>query len=217
MTTTTDDQKLNTYTYATFMETNEEEQESWYTFIRYQGNEANLKHLEEQINTVEWALEPEEGLSALTLELGYLVSENTAKEMTKVDLNSQMFHRKFDGIMKRVDLNFKSLKNESKRKREKINDKNMEKALDVVGYGSIDDYLTDEDVDEEDLVTSDENEDENENEDVESGNTTDSDNSTDSDTVKRKPTKKIPVSLQDKPRAVRKAQSKARARAEKKT
>jgi hypothetical protein len=139
------------FTYATFMETSEEEAESWYTFIRWEGNEEELQHLEKQLDSVDWLLDPGDNLSAFTLELGYLVSEATAKEMTKVDLNSQSFHRKFDGKMSRIELNLKDIKQERKKNRDNVNMDNIEKAMDKLSNGAIDQFLTDEDIDEEDL------------------------------------------------------------------
>ena len=122
------------------METNEEESESWYYFIRKDGNEENLEYLQKQLEKVDWYVY--NGLSTFDLELNYPVSAQTAKEMTKVDLNHKSFHRKFDGELKKIDLGFKA---GSKNK------KKMKQAFDVLGYGRIEDYIDQEDVDQEDL------------------------------------------------------------------
>ena len=119
--------------YAILMETNGEEFESWYYFIKIEGNEENLKHLQEQLEQVEWYVLDE--LSTFDLELDYPVSAITAKEMTKVDLNATSFHRKFDGRLQRIDLDFKS-KDGTETK--------MCKTFDILGYGSIDDFISDE-------------------------------------------------------------------------
>lgn len=146
------------YTYATLMEVNDEESEAWYYFIRYEGNEEALAHLRSQIETVDWILE--EGLSTFDLELDYLVSEMTAKEMTILILNSYAQHRKFDGVLKKIDLNLKPLrtantegmtklekkkeKKKVKKKNEKIHYKNMVEVYEKIGLGSIAEFFESE-------------------------------------------------------------------------
>jgi hypothetical protein len=127
--------------YAILQETNGEECQSWYYFIKWNGNEENLRDLETQLEDVEWYILDE--LSTFDLEIQYLVSERTAKEMTKVDLNSEGFHRKFDGTLRKVDLKFKKKYSDEKK---------MLKAFDILGHGQIEDYIGDEDIDPEDLV-----------------------------------------------------------------
>lgn len=137
------------YTYAILQETSGEESESWYYFIRYQGNEEALLHLEKQLDSVEWYIIDD--LSTFDLERQYLVSEKTAKEMTKVDLNAHSFHRKFDGTLKMIDLGFKDRQS---------NERKMTKAFDKLGYGQIEEYISDEDIDPEDLQSHSESEEE---------------------------------------------------------
>lgn len=131
--------------YAILMETNGEEYESWYYFIKVKGNEDNLKHLQHQFDKVEWYILDD--LSTFDLELEKYVSAKTAKEMTKVDLNSNSFHRKFDGTLKKIDFDFK---------KKDGNETKICKIFDVLGYGQIDEYISDEDIDDEYLVTDDE-------------------------------------------------------------
>jgi hypothetical protein len=126
------------------METSGEEHESWYYFIKYEGNEENLKHLQEQLETVEWYIIDD--LSTFDLELDFLVSAQTAKEMTKVDMNYVSFHKKFDGVLKKIDLDFK---------KKDGNETKICKTFDILGYGKIEDFIDDEDLDEEDLVSDD--------------------------------------------------------------
>lgn len=129
--------------YAILMETSGEESESWYSFIRVNGNEDNLKFLQEQLEKVEWYILDD--LSTFDLDMDHFVSAQTAKELTKVDLNHTSFHRKFDGILKRIDFRFKKkMGNETKIC--VVNDK--------INFGKIEDYIDDEDLDEEDLVSS---------------------------------------------------------------
>lgn len=127
--------------YAILMETNGKEYESWYYFIRVEGNEEALKHLQKQLESVEWTILDD--LSTFDLELEHYVSARTAKEMTKVDLNATSFHRKFDGKLDMIHLGFKDKDDDETR---------MCKAFDHLSYGQIEDYIDDEDLDEEDLV-----------------------------------------------------------------
>lgn len=161
--------------YAILMETNGEEFESWYYFIKYNGNEENLKHLQKQLESVEWYLSDEDeeinDLSAFDLELDNLVSEKTAKEMTKVDLNSCYPHRKFDGTLQRIDLGFKKRHSDEKK---------MEKAFDILGYGLIEDFIDQEDCDEEDCSSASESSEESEEE-----------SSEESEEDEKKPKKKV--------------------------
>jgi hypothetical protein len=129
--------------YAILMETNGEEYESWYYFIRYDGNEENLKHLDNQLSKVDWEII--EDLSTFDLELDFLVSAQTAKEMTKIDLNAYSYHRKFDGKLKKIDFDFK---------KKDGNETKICKVFDMLSFGQIDEYISDEDIDEEDLTSS---------------------------------------------------------------
>jgi hypothetical protein len=129
------------YKYVVLMETSGEECESWYYCIRYEGNEENLKHLHEQLESVNWYILDD--LSTFDLDMEHFISEKTAKELTKLELNHHSFHRKFNGILDKVDLNL--------RKKDKT-EKKMVKVFDILGYGQIEDYIDDEDLDEEDLT-----------------------------------------------------------------
>lgn len=150
--------------YATFMETNADEHESWYTFIKYNGNEDNLNYLKKQIESIDWHCELEEDMySAFDLDMDALVSENTAKQMTKLNLNAFTMHRKFDGSLDRITLNIKSIPDDLKqKKKDLINDENIRKANRILSYGKIcqfisdEDYSGEEDNEEEDLDTNDE-------------------------------------------------------------
>lgn len=135
--------------YVALMETNGKECESWYYFIKYEGNEENLKHLWDQLESVDWYVLDD--LSVFDLDLDHFVSAKTAKEMTKLELNSYAFHRKFDGVLQRIDLGFK--------KKDKT-DKKIGKAFDLLSYGQIEDYIDEEDLDSEDLTENESDEDE---------------------------------------------------------
>jgi hypothetical protein len=127
--------------YVALMETNGKECESWYYFIKYEGNEENLKHLWDQLESVQWYVLDD--LSVFDLDIEHFVSAQTAKEMTKLELNSYSFHRKFDGVLQRIDLGFK---------RKDKTEKKMGKAFDLLSYGQIEDYIDEEDIDYEDLT-----------------------------------------------------------------
>ena len=160
------------YNYATFLETNIEEHESWYTFIRYEGNEENIEYLRSQIDTIDWHCETEEDMySAFDIDTDNLVSEYTAKEMTKLNLNAFCDHRKFDGVLECITLNIKNIPEDLKQKKKDIiNDENIKKVNRILSYGKISQFLTDEDysgededysgeeesIDEDELSTSDE-------------------------------------------------------------
>ena len=130
------------YHYAVLMETNGKEYESWYYFIRYEGNEEALQHLSKQIESVDFYVLDE--LSTFDLDLEHLVSEKTAKEMTKLELNAYMFHRKFDGKLEMIDIGLK--------KKDK-NDKKIVRFFEKLGIGRVDDYVDGEDIDPEDLAS----------------------------------------------------------------
>ena len=91
--------------YAILMETSGKHCESWYYFIKYNGNEEALNDLQKQLEKIDFYILGD--LSTFDLELEHLVSETTAKEMINIDLNHYSFHRKFDGKMQKVDLGLK--------------------------------------------------------------------------------------------------------------
>lgn len=134
--------------YAILMETSGEENESWMYFIRVDGNEENLKDLETELNKVDWYILDD--LSTFDLDMNTFVSAQTAKEMTKVDLNHTSFHRKFDGVLKKINFGFK---------KKDGNETKICKVFDILGYGQIENFIDDEDLDEEDLVSEDDDDD----------------------------------------------------------
>jgi hypothetical protein len=181
------------YRYVVLMETSGEECESWYYCIRYEGNEVNLKNLRDQLESVDWYILDD--LSTFDLDTDHFISEKTAKELTKIELNHYAFHRKFDGILDNIDLH---LRDKDK------NEKKMVKVFDILGYGQIEDYIDREDLDDEDLTdtqqsSSDEDtasdSEEDEDSDAVSKNE-DSKNEDSKDTTKKNRKKGIPLALQ---------------------
>jgi len=126
--------------YVTLMELNSDEYESWYTFIKLEGNEQAIKKLKDQLESVEWDID--EG-STFDLETEHPVSATTAKEMTKLDINPTMFHRKFDGKLKEIDFKFEHGNSQVKR---------MKKVRKLLEGGSIENFIDDEDIDPEDRL-----------------------------------------------------------------
>ena len=189
--------------YVALMETNGKEFESWYYFIRREGNEDALKHLQDQLEKVDWFIIDD--LSTFDLDLDHSVNAITAKQMTKLEMNSYAFHRKFDGKLKIINFNFKKKDN---RDSERGNERMMCKIFDVLGYGQIEDYISDEDLDEEDLTDNDSSDSETETEtDEDSSSGSDSDKDSKKN-VKSLGNKGLPPSLvkSDLPRFAKKKQ-----------
>ncbi len=121
--------------YAVLQETNGKECESWMYFIKYDGNEEALEHLQAQIDNVEeWYILDD--LSSFDLDLKHLVSETTAKEMTRLTLNRVAPHRKFDGKMKTIEIGIKE---------KDSNDRRLVRFFKKLGIGRIEEYVEDED------------------------------------------------------------------------
>ena len=173
--------------YVVLMETNGKECESWYYFIKKEGNEEALEDIARQLNMIESNHIVDE-LSVFDIDLVHTVSAKTAKEMTKLELNSYMFHRKFDGKLKKIDM---GLKKKNK------NDRKIFKVFDVLGYGQIEDYIDDEDLDSEDLISNSQNSssEEESNSNSNSNSNSSSDESSDNTIDKKKIKSSIPPSL----------------------
>ena len=138
----------NANMYAVMQETNGKEYESWLYFIKYTGNEDALKHLHDQLETVDWYILDD--LSTFDLDLDNLVSEQTASEMITLNLNHVSNHRKFDGKMEKIDLGLKESYS---------NDKKIVRVFKKLGIGHIDEYVEDEDVFIHDMGSDEEDED----------------------------------------------------------
>jgi hypothetical protein len=185
--------------YALLMETSGEECESWYYCIKYNGNEENLKHLQEQLESVDWYILDD--LSTFDLELNYLIGEKTAKELTKLELNHHSFHRKFDGVLDKVELNL--------RKKDK-NEKKMVKVFDLLGYGQIEDYIDGEDLDEEDLTDTQESSSNDEDDEGDEGDEGDDSSEKSDEEESKKEKQDIPKSLHIKKNITRFSKNKKR-------
>lgn len=134
MTTETPEQPQSVNTYIVLQETNGVELESWMYFIKYEGNEENIKHLEDELKKVDWYIE--EDYSSFDIDTKHRLSEKTAKEMTLIDVNHTTFHRKFDGTLQKV--NFRLKDSDSNRKK-------IKKVNKLLSYGGIDKFIDKED------------------------------------------------------------------------
>lgn len=144
--------------YYILVETNAEEVESWYYFIRKDGNEEEIKQLKNDLDKVK---EPEyiDDMSVFWIDIDKTVSAQTAKEMSKVELNSYQFHRKYDGKLKTIDFKFRT---DKKEKQKRI----LEKIFDKLGYGKIEEYISDEDIDTDDMESLSESDTESDNDEI---------------------------------------------------
>ena len=133
--------------YVVLCETNEHESESWYYFLKYNGNENELKYLYDQLEKIEMYLI--EDMSTFDLDLEHLFSEQTAMEMIKLEVNSVSFHRMFTGKLQFVNLELK--------KRDDNEDMLM-KCYEILGMGQIEDYIDGEFIHPEDLIEEEEEE-----------------------------------------------------------
>ena len=129
------------------------------------------------------------------MDLDHFVDAKTAKQMTKLELNSYSFHRKFDGKLEMINFNFK-------KKDLRDNERMICKVFDHLGYGQIEDFITDEDLDDEDLVDNedieDSDEDDTDDEDDDTDNESSSDDSDESDdnkNIKKVSNSDLPPSL----------------------
>ena len=120
--------------YVVLQETNGKECESWYYFLRYNGNEEALKYLNDQLEKIDMFIM--EDCSTFDLDLDHTFSEQTAKEMIMLEVNVT-FHRKFDGDLDMVDL---------KLKRRDSNEDMIYKVYEKIGMGQIEDFIDQEDI-----------------------------------------------------------------------
>lgn len=118
------------------METSPDDCESWYYFIKYNGNEDALKNMKAQFDKIEDAVIMDD-INLFDLDIENLISEECAKEFCMLELNSATYHRKFDGVLDNIDFRFKK----------KDDDETMMfKIFDKIGEGDIDLFVTMEDI-----------------------------------------------------------------------
>ena len=199
--------------YAVLQEMNTEELESWLTFIKINGNEENLNKLQKQLESVDFQLDEDLDYhqSAFDLEIERNVSEKTAKEMSKLDLNAYLPHRKFDGVLQEIDLNLKDMDGASENKKEKINDKNIARVNKILSFGQIENFIDQEDIDSDGEYgprSDEDSSDDSDSDSSDSSDDSDSDSETEKD-LKQKTKVRLPGGT-DKPRFAKKAQRRNR-------
>jgi len=205
--------KMEEIRYAVLQEMNTEELESWLTFIKINGNEENLNKLQKQLESVDFQLDEDLDYhqSAFDLEIERNVSEKTAKEMSKLDLNAYLPHRKFDGVLQEIDLNLKDMDGASENKKEKINDKNIARVNKILSFGQIENFIDQEDIDSDGEYgprSDEDSSDDSDSDSSDSSDDSDSDSETEKD-LKQKTKVRLPGGT-DKPRFAKKAQRRNR-------
>ena len=93
------------HTYVVLMETYPDDCESVYNFLKVEGNEKNLKHLQQQLDDIDDQVIIDD-VNMFTIDLKHPVSESTANEICKLQVNN-ILHRKFNGTLQRIDCGFK--------------------------------------------------------------------------------------------------------------
>jgi hypothetical protein len=132
--------------YVTLVESSFEFNQSWYVFIKMEGNEKVLYQLSSLINQIDWEDITDVYVNIFSLEVDNLVSAQTAKEMTMLSLNHVYKHRKFDGKLRKIPLEFNKFDSKYT-KMSKIND--LLKNIKISMYIDDEDVLTDYDIDDD--------------------------------------------------------------------
>jgi hypothetical protein len=120
--------------YAVIMETSGPDCESWYYFVKYEGNEDALKHLGDQLALVEDDVVYSD-MSKFDIDLENFVTLECVNQMIMLELNSVTYHMRYDGKMKTINLGFKNKDKDTKR---------LSKIDDIIGNGNMDKFLSDE-------------------------------------------------------------------------
>lgn len=106
-----------TYKYAVLTETHGGLDFTFHYFLKWNGNEKNLKRLYEQLTSVDQCIYDDD--STFHLDIENLVSETTTREMCKIDIGPY-YYRKFDGTLKPIEFKF-SKRDDEEERMEKIN------------------------------------------------------------------------------------------------
>lgn len=116
--------------YAVLAETNGKDIETWYNFIKVEGNEKTLKYLEKQFNLIDSYIVDE--LSHFDLDIENTVSKETAYEMSKLSVNSVMPHKVYNGKLEYINFGFKT---------KDSNEDMIVKRHEKLAYGSINEFI----------------------------------------------------------------------------
>jgi hypothetical protein len=120
--------------YAILMETTETDHESWYYFLKYNGNETALKHIKEQLDRIDEVVMSGD-INIFDIDVVNLVSETCVDEMIMLELNAVTYHRKFEGVLDMIDFGFDMSDDD---------DQKLSKVFAMIGDGEIDQYITGE-------------------------------------------------------------------------
>lgn len=134
--------------YVTLMETSADECESWYYFLKYNGNEEVIDKLKTDLDMIDESIVSDE-INIFDIDIENTVSEQTAKEMTYLELNCITYHRKFDGKMKEINFQFKDTDKDNHM---------LYKVFDILGNGNIQEFIEDEDIPVEHMLSDSDNE-----------------------------------------------------------
>ena len=100
--------------YAVLMETSGPDYESWYYFIKYDGNEKALKFIKDQLDSIENDVVYDD-MSKFDIDIDNLISLEAVNQFIMLELNSVMYHRRYDGKVDMIDFGFKKKDKDSKR------------------------------------------------------------------------------------------------------
>lgn len=122
--------------YVILSETDSDICETYYYFLKYNGNEKAIKHLEDTLKPTEDS-EIYDDVHVFDIDTEHLVCEQTAFEMCRVELNnSESYHRKFDGEL--AFINFDIEENDD-------DTAILCKIHNILSFGNISDFIDDED------------------------------------------------------------------------
>lgn len=120
--------------YAVIMETSGPDFESWYYFIKYEGNKEALQYINDQLNEIEEdVVYPD--ISKFDIDLVNLVSLECVNQMIMLELNAVTYHRRFDGKLEMIDFGFRKKDKDSKR---------LFKVDDIIGDNKFENFIDDE-------------------------------------------------------------------------
>lgn len=120
--------------YVVLMETSGPDCESWYYFIKHDGNEDALRFLSSQLESIDMDVVYED-MSKFDIDIENLISLEAVNQFIMLELNSVMYHRRYDGKLEMIDFGFKKSAKDSKR---------LLIIDEMLGGGKIDMYVSDQ-------------------------------------------------------------------------
>ena len=126
--------KMSVSKYVVLMETSGPDYESWYYFIKNDGNEDALRFLSSQLESIDMDVVYED-MSKFDIDIENLISLEAVNQFIMLELNSVMYHRRYDGKLEMIDFCFKKSDKDSKR---------LLIIDEMLGGGKIDMYVSDQ-------------------------------------------------------------------------